>query len=103
MREKLAVRAYNGGVNSLQRQNVADLSHDAFLMTLGEETLIVLPVSVRGRITRFAIWSMVDKGADRNPGCELRSTTDVIIMVVRNQHVIDFADTGLFGSGDDTV
>src|SRR5277367_4887658 len=84
-------------------ENVSRLHSEALVFVGGEQFLIGLPTLFRGRVGGLAILAMIDKGVDGNASYELRDATDMVHVIVRDEHVINFGEAGLLGDSDDAV
>ena len=63
-------------------------------MAAGQHLLISSEVFHRHCIRGLTVGSVVDERAHRNPLDKLRYTTDVVIVEVSDQQVVDLADAG---------
>ena len=67
-------------------------------------TFLIRRVAVLGdSVIEFAVWAVIDEGADRNTSDQLRNAADMIFVVMREQHVVDLRKPGLFRDCDDAV
>src|SRR5271170_776355 len=56
-----------------------------------------------GCAVRFAGWSMIDEGADRDLCHQLWHSPGVVRVIVSEQHIVDAANTSGLGHSDDTI
>ena len=83
----LATRGHDGHFESLDRDGVARLDGQA-LRAAGERFRVDLVQPV-GSLARFDVGAVIDESADRESLRELRRAANVVIVVVRHDHVVD--------------
>jgi hypothetical protein len=54
-------------------------------------------------VIELAIWAVIDECADGNTSDQLRNSAHMILVVMREQHIVDLRKSGLPGSRDDAV
>ena len=90
-------------VESLNGKNVAGFGDDVAKFSRVEKSFVGEPAILRDAVSGFAIFAVVDEGADGNTGGELRSAANVIVVVVGDEDEINFAETGVVSGGDDAI
>ena len=86
-------------------QNITGFCDDVPNLSVSRQELLVSePAFLRNVVAGFAIFAVIDECADGNFCSELWSAADVVIVViVGDENVIDFVDSGIVSGGDDTV
>ena len=74
-----------------------------FIFAGGEDGLVVGVVFFGDAVVELAVGAVVDEGADRDFGDELRDAAGVVDVVVREEDVVEFADAGLVRGFEDAV
>jgi len=65
--------------------------------------LVGEPAVLRDVVGSFSVFAVVDEGADGNAGGELRSSTDVIVVIMGDENEINFVDAGVVSGCNDAI
>src|SRR6185437_11042507 len=90
-------------MDARHRQHISGLWSNVAVLPGRQHLLIGFPAAFSGGIGSLSIWAVIDEGPDGDTRYELRHSAYVVIVIMREQHVIDPADPRLVGGGYDTV
>ena len=65
-----------------------------------QNPLILSVTMFRNPVIELTVWTMIDKSSNRNLSSQLWNSANVIVVVMRNEEVVDFLESGLLRRGD---
>src|SRR6185369_16872025 len=98
-----AVSADYGRVDSLDGQGVSGLEHQVFVLLVGEDGFVGLDQRIASRSRRLTVFAMVDERADRDRLHQFCHAAYVVLVVMRDEYVINFGEASFVRKVCDTL
>src|SRR6266850_4766328 len=98
-----AVGSDHFGFNSLQRKSVSGFDSRALKLLLSSHLEIFLPGLLCRGVGRLTILAVIEKCADWNFRCELRDSSCVVEVVVREKDKINFLEASVSCRSDNAI
>ena len=98
-----AIRTHHGCLYSADGEDVAWFQRQAINFFFREQFLVSIPDLDSRRIRALAVIAVINDRSHGDSRHQLRQATDVIHVKVCDQDVVELADPGLLGHGNDAV